>query len=60
MLNVSNYYGSLLDLAGHAVIEGFVRETHRRAIVVSDDADALLEGLISAPALQDIKWTNPT
>ena len=60
VLNVSNYYASLLKLAEHAVIEGFVRDSHRRAIVVSDDPDALLEGLISAPTPQDVKRTNRT
>lgn len=59
VLNVSNYYGPLLTLVDHAVAEGFVRESHRRAIVVDEDPDALLDQLARAPAVRDVKWTEP-
>jgi hypothetical protein len=57
VLNVSNYYEPLLALVDRAVAEGFVRDSYRRAIVVDDDPDVLLDRLANAPALRDIKWT---
>ena len=45
LLNVANYYDSLLALTAHAVAEGFVRTTHHQAIVVADDANVLLDQL---------------
>jgi uncharacterized protein (TIGR00730 family) len=59
VLNVSNYYDPLLALAERAVAEGFVRATHRGAIVVHDEPDVLLDRLECAPRLHDVKWTEP-
>lgn len=59
VLNVSNYYGPLLTLVDHAVAEGFVRESHRRAIIVDEDPEALLDQLARAPVVRDVKWTEP-
>ena len=59
VLNVSNYYEPLLALVDRAVAEGFVRDSYRRAIVVADDPESLLDRLARAPALRDIKWTEP-
>jgi uncharacterized protein (TIGR00730 family) len=57
VLNVSNYYGSLLALVSHAVAEGFVRATHQQAIVVDDDPEILLNRLARVPRVRDVKWT---
>jgi len=59
LLNVSNYYSSLLALAEHAVAEGFVRATHQQAIIVEEDPDRLLDRLNEAGTLTEYKWTEP-
>ena len=56
LLNVSDYYSPFLALAERAVAEGFVRETHQRAIVVDDDPDRLLDRLSRVDTLSESKW----
>jgi len=56
LLNVSGYYSSFLALAERAVAEGFVRPSHRQAIVVDEDPDRLLDQLGSVAAISESKW----
>jgi hypothetical protein len=57
LLNVSGYYSPFLALAERAVVEGFVRASHRQAIVVDEDPDRLLDQLGSVAAISESKWT---
>lgn len=43
LLNVDHYYDRLLAFLDHAVSRGFVREAHRRMLLVSDTPAALLD-----------------
>jgi uncharacterized protein (TIGR00730 family) len=43
VLNVRGYYDGLAALLDHAVQEGFLREQHRAALHVAEDAEELLE-----------------
>jgi hypothetical protein len=47
---------SFLALAERAVAEGFVRPSHRQAIVVDEDPDRLLDQLGSVAAISESKW----
>lgn len=58
LLNVSGYYSPFLALAERAVAEGFVRQSHRQAIVVDEDPDRLLDQLGSVATVTESKWTN--
>jgi uncharacterized protein (TIGR00730 family) len=56
LLNVEDFYTPLVNFIDHAVDEGFLKAVHRRAIVVSDDPDELLDAL-SDVELPDVpKW----
>ena len=56
LLNVEDFYTPLANFIDHAVDEGFLKAVHRRAIVVSDDPDELLD-LLSEVELPDVpKW----
>ncbi len=58
ILNIRDYYSGLLQLLNTAVVEGFMREEHRAALVVETDPFLLLKGLQSTtpPSLE--KWIN--
>ena len=43
LLNIENYYASLLELFDHAVREGFLREDTRRLVLDDEDPARLLE-----------------
>ena len=58
VLNVSNYYSAFLQLADHAVREGFVRSSDYAAIIVDQDSDRLLDRLSSAPVIENVKWAS--
>ena len=45
ILNVLDYYACLLDLARHAMAEGFVRPQHWEGVVVADEPADLLARL---------------
>lgn len=57
LLNVRGYFDPLLAWVDHAVGEGFVREQHRRLLLVSNDTGELLESILRAgPTPQTSKW----
>src|SRR4051812_664913 len=60
VLNVRGYYDGLAALLDHAVREGFLREAHRSALQVHDDAAALLEGFEDWRPSTLPKWTDRT
>jgi uncharacterized protein (TIGR00730 family) len=43
ILNVEGYFNKMTGFLDHAVREGFLRDTHRDAIIVESDPHALLE-----------------
>ncbi|MGB0525155.1 MAG: TIGR00730 family Rossman fold protein [Flammeovirgaceae bacterium] len=45
ILNVDGYYDHLIQLIDHMVAQGFVIQKHRELILVSDDAEDLIEQL---------------
>jgi uncharacterized protein (TIGR00730 family) len=45
LLNVAGYFDGLLAFVDHAVAEGFVRPTHRDALVVAETPGTLLDAL---------------
>ena len=56
LLNVKGYYDPMLQMADHAVAEGFVRAIHRDMILTGADPAELLDRLIETePPLVD-KW----
>jgi uncharacterized protein (TIGR00730 family) len=52
VLNVEGYFDSLLAFFAHAVDNGFIRPRQLEALVVSDDVDTLLDGLLG-PVVSD-------
>jgi len=55
ILDVHDYYGPLLEMMSRAVEHGFVRASHRDAIVVSRDPTNLLMKLEDAPVSTETK-----
>jgi uncharacterized protein (TIGR00730 family) len=45
LLNTEGYFDPLLRLLDHGVEEGFIRQTHRNLLVVSDDPEHLVRVL---------------
>lgn len=47
LYNTLNYYDSLIQFIDHAVNQGFIREEHRENIIISDDANVLVDSLLN-------------
>ena len=43
LLNVAGYYDGIEDFLAHAVTERFVREEHRKLLMIERDPSALLQ-----------------
>lgn len=56
LLNVDNYFDPLLTFINHIAQEGFISPEHRSAVAVADEADALLNTLLTAEPPQLEKW----
>jgi uncharacterized protein (TIGR00730 family) len=56
LLNVENYYASLLELFDHAVREGFLREETRRLVLDDEDPALLLEKMAAFQSEPVAKW----
>ena len=56
LLNVENYYASLLELFDHAVREGFLREETRRLVLDDEDPARLLEKMAAFRSESVAKW----
>jgi len=55
-LNIAGYYDKFLAFVDHAVEEGFVREEHRKNMIVSENAEELLKMLKAYQPLDTEKW----
>lgn len=56
LLNINGYFDHLIRFFNHAVEERFVREEHRNNIIVSDNAEVLLESLKNYEPVLIEKW----
>ena len=48
ILNVDGFFDDLLAFLGHAVDQGFIRARQLQGLIVSDDADALLDTIVGS------------
>jgi uncharacterized protein (TIGR00730 family) len=58
LLNVAGYFDSLLQFLDRAVAEKFVREVHRKMVVVESDPVALLARFEAYEPPRVVKWIN--
>ncbi len=56
LLNIDGYFDGLLNFFDHAVNERFVREEHRKNIIVSDNPTELINKLNEYEPVQIGKW----
>lgn len=56
LLNIADYYESLLKLCDHAVSEGFLSSTHRQLILEDSDSSHLLERMNNFKPQAAEKW----
>lgn len=56
LLDVAGYYGPLTRFLDHAVAERFLKEEHRRALLVDDEPEALLDRLTAWRPVTLPKW----
>lgn len=56
ILNVRNYFDSLLDFLDHAVNEGFLKQIHREMVLVENDPEIMLHKLINLTIPIVDKW----
>ena len=55
ILNVAGYFDRLVEFLDHAVQERFIKESHRKMIMVEDSPQKLFERLLSYTAPQESK-----
>jgi len=55
-LNTKGYYDKLLAFIDHAVEEGFVREEHRKNLILSENVQELYQKLKAYQPLETEKW----
>ena len=53
-MNIDSYYEGLASFVNHATSEGFIRETHRKIMVLGNNPADLLTQLENYKAPQDI------
>ena len=58
LLNVAGYFDPLLEFLDHAVAEKFVREVHRKMVIVESDPVALLSRFEAYEPPRVVKWIN--
>jgi predicted Rossmann-fold nucleotide-binding protein len=58
LLNVAGYFDGLLEFLDRAVDEKFVRDVHRRMVVVESDPAALLGRFEAYEPPRVVKWIN--
>jgi uncharacterized protein (TIGR00730 family) len=58
LLNVAGYFDPLLEFLDRAVSEKFVREVHRKMVIVESDPVALLSRFEAYEAPRVVKWIN--
>ncbi len=58
LLNVAEYFDPLLEFLDRAVAEKFVREVHRKMVIVESDPKALLARFEAYKPPRVVKWIN--
>lgn len=58
LLNVAGYFDPLLEFLDRAVSEKFVREVHRKMVIVESDPKALLARFEAYEPPRVVKWIN--
>jgi hypothetical protein len=58
LLNVAGYFDPLLEFLDRAVAEKFVREVHRKMVIVESDPATLLSRFESYEPPRVVKWIN--
>lgn len=58
LLNVAGYFDPLLEFLDRAVAEKFVREVHRKMVIVESDPAVLLSRFESYEPPRVVKWIN--
>ncbi|MGZ3566428.1 MAG: LOG family protein [Gemmatimonadaceae bacterium] len=58
LLNVAGYFNPLLEFLDRAVAEKFVREVHRRMVIVESDPATLLARFEAYEPPRVVKWIN--
>ena len=58
LLNVAGYFDPLLEFLDRAVAEKFVREVHRKMVIVESDPSALLARFEAYEPPRVVKWIN--
>jgi uncharacterized protein (TIGR00730 family) len=58
LLNVAGYFDPLLEFLDRAVVEKFVREVHRKMVIVERDPVALLSRFEAYEPPRVVKWIN--
>lgn len=56
ILNTANYYDTLIAFIDHSVSQGFMKACFRDMLIVTDDPEALVEGLLNYQAPHFAKW----
>lgn len=60
MLNICGFFDPLLQWMDRAVVEGFLRPSHRELLWIEDDPARLIDRLLSVPAPEvKTKWVRP-
>lgn len=58
LFNVAGYYDKLIEFMDYQVEQGFVPQRHREMIIVSDEAEQLVEMLESFHPIAQEKWAS--
>ena len=56
LLDTAGYYRPLMRLVDHMIAEGFLPAAHRASLVVTADAEVLLDGLAAWQPITTPKW----
>ncbi len=56
LLNISGYFDPLTQFIEHMATEGFIKPVHRKAVLVKDDVDTLLDTIVAYQPPQLEKW----
>jgi uncharacterized protein (TIGR00730 family) len=56
LLNVYGYFDSIINFLDHSVSQRFLKQAHRRMIIVDENPDGLLKQFESYKAPKELKW----
>ncbi len=61
LVNIEGYYDPLIALFDRAVEEGLLKENNRRLVIAGEDADSVLDRLLTmaVPPQAEAKWITP-